>query len=133
MINTINRPINAELQELRTLLKELNCHAFNYDDFDIGEKYIDEDGLYHFGDLTIGKHTFVLKSSTSIMFEHETLLSKVFEELLPKRNSFSQVTLHVYECDTQFFESEFDFEPSITAIQVADILYIVGYFNGFEV
>jgi len=126
----MNLQDTAELQHLRKLLKDINGKVFHFDDFcdgDIGEGYQDEDGCGHFGEtLNVGKYIFKLKSSTDTMFEKGTILSKAFK-------GFRGFTFCVYECDTKFYPSEYDVEPSITALIADDRMYVVGYSEGFKI
>lgn len=137
MENIIEQNNNTELQELRSLLEDINGVRINFDDFcnSGGSGYVDEDGLCNFGEtLLIGIYIFRLKSSIDIMLDNkaDNLLSHIYDELSPENlNEFQAFKLHVYEC--QYFPSEYDFQPSITAIQVDDKLHIVGVFNGLEV
>jgi len=121
-----------ELQYLRKLLKDINGKVFHFDDFcegDIGEGFQDEDGCGHFGEtLNVGKYIFRLKSSTDTMFEKNTILSKAFKGF----REFRGFTFCAYECETKFFPSEYDFEPSITALIADDRMFIVGYSEGFK-
>lgn len=130
MIELVSNKESNQLKDVRKLLKEINGKVFHWDDFcdgDIGEGYQDEDGIGHFGEtLNVGKYIFKLKSSTDTMFEKDTILSKAFK-------GFSGFTFCVYECETKFSPSEHDFEPSITALQADDRIFIVGYSEGFEV